>query len=120
MKTALCLFLFACVLSCAPAVPTAAPTAKATEPRAAKPTLYVVGSPGCVWCRRLEQGTLPKCQKELARFRVVQTEDRATAERFGVTSFPTLVVVGSDGTELARHVGYMDAATFCDWLETIP
>jgi thioredoxin 1 len=44
-------------------------------------------------------------------------ENQSTAERFGVRSIPTLVLL-HDGQEVARHVGAMPAAQLREWLLT--
>ncbi len=43
-------------------------------------------------------------------------EGKILAERFRVKAFPTLVLLASDGTEIDRHVGYLDPE---DFLETM-
>lgn len=45
-------------------------------------------------------------------------QNRKLQERYDVRGYPTFILVGADGTELARHVGYMrgGVAAFTTWV----
>lgn len=77
---------------------------------------------GTKWCgpcqsvaplvARLERDGLP--------IRSVDAElQRDLAQQFGITNYPTFVLV-IDGKEVDRHVGTMDEASLRAWLERIP
>lgn len=66
-------------------------------------------------CRRLLQttwtdATLCKWLPDYALVvRIDPERDAAIAAPFALTAYPTFVVIGKDGTERGRHVGYLDA-----------
>jgi thioredoxin-related protein len=84
------------------------------------------GSDWCGWCKKFKQETLDK--PEFAEFakknlvlveldfpsaKVKQSEElkkanKALQTRFAVSGFPTFVLLGSNGKELGKQVGYME------------
>jgi thioredoxin-related protein len=76
---------------------------------------------GCVFCVKMEREvlSLPEVAEAVARFEPVQLQyetNGALAERYGVDSFPTFLVLGVDGELLARRSGYMPAGAFMRFL----
>ena len=49
----------------------------------------------------------------------IASQNEQLAERFGVEAFPTMVLLSSDGQELAREVGYVNGgpAAMQNWVE---
>ncbi|HHQ48466.1 MAG TPA: DUF255 domain-containing protein [Acidobacteria bacterium] len=78
----------------------------------------------CVWCRRLDSTTYrdPSVVQFLAKktiplkLNVEGSPGRSLANKYGVDGLPTIVILGTDGTELGRIPGYMPADRF---LETV-
>ena len=86
--------------------------------------LDFTGSDWCGWCIKLKKDTFskPKVQK-LAEEKLVLVEldfprsktqsaelkkqNQELAEKFGIEGFPTLVLLSSQGAEVARNVGYL-------------
>lgn len=90
--------------------------------------LNFTGSDWCVWCKRMSREALGT--KDFIRFAstnllLVEVDFPSTAPQpedlkqanaalqaqFGVTGFPTFILVGPDGKELGRHVGYLQGGT---------
>lgn len=46
-------------------------------------------------------------------------QDGAIAHSFGVVNLPTSILIGPDGTVLARHVGYLDEAGIAAFLTPV-
>ncbi len=68
----------------------------------------------CPSCKRLQVETFqdPRVQAELARFVFVKVDTDAhpgVSKHFGVEGIPDTRVLGPDGTELARFVGFKNA-----------
>jgi len=72
----------------------------------------------CSWCRRLEKDTFaaPEVRERLRQMIVLRLDGEGDGEelanRFGVDSFPTVVITGSDGSEIDRIIGYLPPAEF--------
>ncbi len=85
------------------------------------PVLVHLWAPGCEPCRLLGL-TVDQAANEFAgRLKVVtvNVDDAPTvAQRLGVQVVPTLVVV-HHGTEVARRVGALPAATLYGWLGAV-
>jgi tetratricopeptide (TPR) repeat protein len=80
----------------------------------------------CTWCRKLDAETFSdpavgKLMQGFVNLRVdaEKGEGPDLARRFAVRGFPTLVVVGPDGLEVDRIVGYVPAEVFQDELRRI-
>lgn len=88
-----------------------------------KPVLLEFTAQDCEWCARLEQFTYRDRE-------VVQLADRfvcakiafakgtADAMKYSVSGTPTLVVLGLDGTEIARHNGFARPTELAAWLKS--
>lgn len=84
----------------------------------------------CGPCLRLKRDVFPNPTAIAALGKVVplsvlvQTKDykdlpegRAFSEKYKLNAFPTLIMVDSEGKELRRHVGYMDAVALAKFIE---
>ena len=79
-----------------------------------RPVLVYATMPNCVFCRQFEQDALADqgIQALMDQFALVEidiTQDKSEAARFQVTGTPTMVLLASDGHELRRVEGLMDA-----------
>lgn len=100
------------------------PTDYAAAVKSGRPVLLnFTGSDWCVWCHRLRDEvfqtpffaryaaeTLALVELDFPRRKTLPPElkkqNEALARKFGVDSYPTIILLGADGTELAR-LGYM-------------
>jgi thioredoxin-related protein len=86
--------------------------------RRGRPIFVQVGSPGCVWCRKLENSTLQNpevCRLLTERFipvKVDGSEDKETVQELGIRSYPTLLMASPDGTLLEKREGYVGTREF--------
>ncbi|MEW5701736.1 MAG: tetratricopeptide repeat protein [Candidatus Zixiibacteriota bacterium] len=80
----------------------------------------------CRWCRVMDESTFADpgvidLEKRLVFVRVDAEIDTATARRFAVWAYPTMVLTNSEGQEVDRVVGYVPPAQFrqtiVDYLE---
>lgn len=74
------------------------------------PSLIDLGSVSCVPCQMMEEELARLV--ELAGDRLIVTfidinQDGTAASQYGIRVIPTQVFLAPDGTELARHEGYM-------------
>jgi protein disulfide-isomerase len=98
--------------------------------------LDFTGSDWCVWCIKLKKDTFSKPEfQKFAEEKLVLVEldfprakeqsvelkkqNQELAEKFGIEGFPTLVLLDSQGKELARNVGYLAGGPegFAKWVE---
>lgn len=93
--------------------------------KANKPVLLdFTGSDWCGWCIKLDKETFSKpefksfAEKNLVLVEVdfpnskpqsaaVKKQNEELQAKFGVEGFPTLVLLNSEGKEIARNVGYL-------------
>jgi thioredoxin-related protein len=74
----------------------------------------------CSWCKRLEKETFSRndVRRELGSLVAMKVdaekEGIELAERFQVDSYPTMVFVEADGTEIDRIVGYLPPESFLE------
>ena len=99
--------------------------------------LDFTGSDWCGWCIKLKKDTFSKPEfQKLTEEKLVLVEldfprsktqsaelkkqNQELAEKFGIEGFPTLVLVSSQGTEVARNVGYLAGGPegFAKWVES--
>lgn len=103
-----------------------------------KPVLLdFTGSDWCGWCMKLDRETFSTPQfKAFAKQRLIlvtvdfpkrkplspdrQLQNTQLSEQFGVQAFPTLVLLDSDGTEMADYSGYMAGGpkAMIAWIES--
>ncbi len=76
-------------------------------------TAYIIMTQSCGYCTKLKNNTLPdgNVRAELASLNAQQIDasnasGRAIASRYGVTGYPTTVVVDSSGAVVRKIVGY--------------
>lgn len=77
------------------------------------------------WCRHsaeMARSMLldPQIVRRSRRFICVSVDadrDRRICDAYGVSGFPTLLVVAADGTEIARHVGAMPPERMASMLD---
>jgi len=90
----------------------------------AQPTPIVIdfSNDSCEPCRRLLATTWRDAKlwrmldQKAVVVRVDPEKDQAAAKQFAVLAYPTIIVLGKDGTEVHRVVGYVDAATLHEQL----
>jgi len=109
--------LFACLLAlCWLSVPAFAADGDAV-PKAPVPgmvTMLDLGAKGCIPCRMMAP-ILADLEKEykgraaIVFIDVWQYNDQA--QRFGITAIPTQIFFDAKGTEVQRHVGFLDKAS---------
>lgn len=91
-----------------------------------KPLLLDFGTEACTWCKKLDATTFrsPAVVAQLNdRFIPVKIDaerEEKLTEAVKVDSFPTLLLVSSDGKIVARHVGYADVAQMSGLLGKAP
>lgn len=73
----------------------------------------------CGPCKRLDEVTYPDAKaSELLNSMIAVKWDAekdpwlATAKQYKVSAYPTLIVLGPDGKEVDRHLGFLEAAEF--------
>lgn len=71
----------------------------------------------CKWCKRLEDSTFTDpsviaMDDNLVFVKVNAEVDTATAKKYSVSGYPTVVLAKSDGTEIDRIAGYLPAEEF--------
>lgn len=89
-----------------------------------KPILIDFFTTWCGPCKRLEQVTYQD-EKVIGylnsiiavKYDAEKDEGEVLAKKFKVKAYPTLVLVGADGTEIDRHVGYLDPEQFLEVIE---
>ena len=91
-----------------------------TQVRLGRPTIVVVKSASCGWCRELERTTLRDVRVIRAlNGRTIQVQldaddpDQATVlEALRIKGLPTIAVVAADGRVVSTHAGYLEAEPF--------
>ncbi|MGE3915301.1 MAG: thioredoxin fold domain-containing protein [Hyphomicrobiaceae bacterium] len=103
------------------------PEPEIAAPVSGRPTLVVVESQSCGWCRRFRESMAPAYERSrldtLAPLRYIDlTETRSSGYRFSwrVSSTPTFVMVDRSGREVGRIRGYMaDQRAFFGEVESL-
>lgn len=80
-----------------------------------KPVLLYFTSPGCAWCRRLDEEVLqnPEVRKRLSSFVLVKLDivaDEKSAARFRIRSTPTLILLSPEGRQALKLEGFVERA----------
>lgn len=98
--------------------------ARAESRTTGRPLVIDFGTEHCFWCRKLETTTFRDpavaalLSQDFVALRVDAGRQPALARALKVDRYPTLVLAAPDGTILARHVGYLDAARFRKQLQS--
>ena len=58
-------------------------------------------------------------RKNFLPVRVEKEHDPAAFDRLNVTDYPSTIVLRSDGTEVARKGGSLDAQELIEWLSSV-
>jgi thioredoxin 1 len=122
-SAALFLGLVAWLTACVQAEP---PGANAAQVRAAlasgRPTLIDLGARHCVSCKRMAPilESLAATYQGKANVLFVDIEtDLDTARSLGLQLIPNQVFFDAQGTEVKRHIGFMEAAALVDGLKAL-
>jgi thiol-disulfide isomerase/thioredoxin len=88
-------------------------------------TAYVFVASWCGYCQKLKQNTLSNAavQAELANFNYQQIDPdsasgRPLAQQYGITGFPTTVIVNPSGGVVKKIVGYNAPGDFVQQLRS--
>jgi thioredoxin-related protein len=86
-----------------------------------KPVLLCFHAPGCGWCDKLDAETFtdPKvveCAKRYICVRVESDVDTEVVRNYGVTEFPTVLLLDSSGNLQREIKGYIPPDRFADAL----
>jgi thioredoxin-related protein len=85
----------------------------------------------CGWCIKLQKETFPSPEAQAALGRMVPlslktqlkhgepTENKGIEARFKVDGFPMLIILDADGKEVARNPGFLPAAPFAGWVNSV-
>ncbi len=94
----------------------------ANSPKVQKPVLLEFMSPACPWCARMERFTFRDREVvALARrfvcARIPFAKGTDDAKKYRVEGTPTYVILGRDGSEIARQSGFLRPTEFAPWLK---
>ncbi len=98
-------------------------TAQAQALKEKKPLMVVFSTEWCGYCRKLERETFPDAKvrelgKKFVKVKVDGDKERAIAEQFGVSGYPTIVFFSPDGKGQPRYLpGYLPPKEFSEVLE---
>ena len=101
---------------------TAMDAALADAGKANRPILLDFYTDWCEWCHALDDTTYKDPQfieysKKFTCGRVNAEVDTVSAEKYHVRSYPTVIIMKSDGTEIDRVLGYSRAPEFIAQIE---
>lgn len=87
-----------------------------------RPILLDFYTDWCVWCKALDESTYTdsafvRFSKRFTCAKVNAEVDTVSAERYRVRSYPTVLLLRADGTEIDRVVGYYRAPEFMALVE---
>ncbi len=89
------------------------------------PLIVDIGTQSCFWCRRLDETTFRDARvinvmnEKFVPLKVDAERHGALAQALRVTSYPTLVLAGPDGTIINVLEGYQEAASLHDSLQRV-
>jgi len=97
-------------------------TALKTAAREKKPIMIDFYTDWCSWCKKLDEDTYPdpKVQELAKKFvcaKINAEKDTATARKYGVSAYPTIVFTDAEGKELHRVESYQTGEVFVQTLE---
>ncbi|HWY78088.1 MAG TPA: thioredoxin family protein [Verrucomicrobiae bacterium] len=83
--------------------------------------LLEFSAPWCPYCRQMESKTfkdqhVADALKQFERVSVNIDHNASLAAQHGVTGIPAFVLLDSEGDEMAKTSGFMDASAFSQWL----
>ncbi|MCB1314515.1 MAG: thioredoxin family protein [Leptospiraceae bacterium] len=89
-------------------------TARSRAAREGQPILLDIVAPWCGYCRRMQQEVYPtttvqKVSRHYVKVRINGEEHPDLMRQYGVTGFPTIVVMDPRGGPGATYAGYMDS-----------
>ena len=101
---------------------TSLPEALAAAKTSQKPVVADVWATWCGPCLLLAKKSFPNSRVQVLRDRCIWVKvdidkNEAVAERYGIRSIPTILVLDGDGNELARMTGFRDGDGLADFLE---
>ena len=76
----------------------------------------------CVWCKRMDRYTLTDLEvaqlgKRFVCIKLEHKDGAATSHKYGIKGTPTYVILENDGSELARHEGFLKPSSFAALLK---
>ncbi len=91
-----------------------------------KPMLLDFGTEACTWCKKLDATTfrnpaiVAQLNERFIPIKIDAEREAKLTEAVQIDSFPTLLLVSSDGKILSRHVGYADTHQMAGFLAKAP
>lgn len=86
--------------------------------------LLVFGARWCVWCQKFARDVMPNqriasrlSEKRATVVRVDVDNRNDLAERYGVKSLPTMVLLDHQGREVKRMSGFATVREFLGWID---
>ena len=97
---------------------------KAEAARTSRPIILDLYTEWCHWCKVMDEQTYsdPAVKSEMGNFVLIKIDgDKhpGLVSSFSVTGYPTILLLGPDGEELDRIVGYSDASSFLSSLRAV-
>jgi len=95
----------------------------AASPQVNKRVLLDFTAPDCEWCARMERYTwrdreVVQLAEQFVCARIAFTAGAGDAKKYRVEGTPTLIVLDTNGTEIARQVGFARPEAFAAWLRS--
>lgn len=78
-----------------------------------KPIVIDFNAPWCGWCTKFSpifKGMAAEMMDKAIFVSINTDEVKEAVQRFSISGIPLVVILSSDGTELDRHSGYMEAS----------
>ncbi len=88
-----------------------------------KPVMIDVYTDWCVWCHVLDQqvysaASVVEKSKEFVSIKLNADENPEDAEALSIDGFPTVIFTDSEGKEISRIVGFVEAKEFAREMES--
>jgi len=89
-----------------------------------KPIMVDFYTDWCGWCKKLDKdtytnSTVQALAEKFVCVKVDADKDRASAEKYGVSGFPTIIFLDKDGKEIDRITGYEGPEAFAETMKKI-